>query len=94
MITLLQNLKASTAPSEKDFGIRAGAVSSVHAEIAPGVFVHVSLSQDGLMFRQGESKIGVPMVELLALAASCEKIVQPIPEATSPGIHDSHFVNK
>lgn len=94
MIVLLQNLKATAQPSEREFGVRSGAVSSVHAEISPGVFVHVSLSQDGLLFRQAQSKIAVPLAELLALAASSAKPVPPPPEATSPGIHDSHFLSK
>jgi hypothetical protein len=46
-----------------------GAVASVHHEIARGQFVTLSLSDAGILIRRAQRAVGIPLENLLAVAA-------------------------
>ncbi len=100
MITLLTQLEAKPKPSADRFAEGAGVVAAVHFEMVPGGFVHFLLTQDGLLIRHGEIKVGLPIHELITLALQHDPRLgmwdnNQKPVAVPPlAAHDDHFKNK
>jgi hypothetical protein len=66
-LPLLTNLSGTVAAGE--FIEPRGILTTVHHEGQPGVFVKVQLGEGGLIIRHRQAAVGIPLAELLALAA-------------------------
>ena len=84
MITL-EKLSASVKPQIVAFQEVRCITSAVHVEIAPGCFMHVLLSQDGLVIGHGDARVAVPLGELVTLALLHEPRL--VPELAQPGLN-------
>lgn len=95
-MTKLQNLTATKTESQT-ITERRCITSAVHAEIAPGCFLHIHLGNEGLVLGHGEAKVFIPLHELINLTLLHEPSLvppKPAPSLTAVGVHDSHFTNK
>jgi hypothetical protein len=64
IITQLTGRGAEAGPWREPRGILA----SVHHEVAPGKFVHLTLGPGGLLMRRGQVEVGIPIDDLLSVA--------------------------
>lgn len=78
MTTILQNLTAS--PSSGEWTEPRGNVSAVHHEVAPGCLVYVTLGVAGVSVFHGESKVGIPLDAIIALAQAHDASLKPQPK--------------
>ena len=92
----LENLTATKTESPT-ITERRCITSAVHAELAPGCFMHIHLGNEGLVLGHGEAKVFVPLHELINLALLHEPSLvppKPAPSLTVVSAHDDKFNGK
>lgn len=72
-MTTLVNLTATKI--DRDWSEGRKAVTAIHHEISPGVFIHVGLGAQGLQVFHNDRRVGIPLAELVKLVRAHDPLI-------------------